>query len=174
MEESTPSLELRDIPDITPLLPRDWWPWWAWLAIVAAIFSLWWPIRLLQRRQANSTSLQLKAYEAAMAELNASKTLNDAVSRCTALSLALRRYLSIVFSDPSLYETHEELLARHHAFGALPDTLRHSLGEFFSTLCRYKYAPCEEVVDLSLLIPQAIQLLQQIHAIDPRPVPAAP
>jgi len=174
MEESSPSLELRDIPDVAPLLPHAWWPWWVWLSIAGTLLLLWWLIRHLRQRQPSQASLRLKAYEEAMQTLEAAKSLADPVSRSTALSLALRRYLAVAFSDPALYETHEELLARHEAFGALPDTLRHALAEHFSTLCRYKYAPCEEVVDLSLLIPQATTLLQQIHAVDPAPVPAVP
>lgn len=173
MEESPPSLELRDIPDVAPLLPRAWWPWWAWLGIAMSIVLLWWLQRYLRRQSGSQASLRRKAYEEAMLSLEAAKSLADPVSRSTALSLTLRRYLAVVFADPALYETHEELLARHEAFGALPDTLRHSLGEHFSTLCRYKYAPCEEVVDLSLLIPQATALLQQIHAIDSGSIPDA-
>jgi hypothetical protein len=174
MEESPQSLELRDIPDVAPLLPRAWWPWWAWLGIAMSIVLLWWLQRYLRRQSGSQASLRLKAYEEAMLSLEGAKSLADPVSRSTALSLALRRYLAVVFADPALYETHEELLSRHEAFGALPDTLRHSLGEHFSTLCRYKYAPCEEVVNLSLLIPQATTLLQQIHAIDSGSIPAAP
>lgn len=173
MEEAPPSLELRDIPDVAPLLPHAWWPWWVWLAIAVAFILPWWLIRHLGNKPPSQASLRLMAYKDAMQSLEAAKSLADPVSRTTALSLALRRYLAVAFSDPALYETHEELLARHEAFGALPDSLRHALGEHFSTLCRYKYAPCEKVVDLSLLIPQATTLLQQIHAIDPRPVPAA-
>lgn len=174
MPDTPTSLELRDIPDVTPLLPYPWWPWWAWLVLAMATLLLWWWIRHLRRQTPSQASLRLKAYEDAMQSLEAAKSLADPVSRSTALSLALRRYLAVAFADPALYETHEELLARHEAFGALPDSLRHALGEHFSTLCRYKYAPCEEVVDLSLLIPQATNLLQQIHAVEPRPVPAAP
>jgi len=173
MEEPQPSLELRDIPDVAPLLPRDWWPWWAWLTLAATVALLWLLIRWIMHRNVSQTSLRRLAYDRAMQSLDSAKSLTDVVSLCTALSLTLRHYLAVACSDPALYETHEELLVRHQAFADLPDTLRHSLGEFFSTLCRYKYAPCEEIVDLSLLVPQATALLQQIHAVDPRPVPAA-
>ncbi|MFM2171131.1 MAG: hypothetical protein RI957_1360 [Verrucomicrobiota bacterium] len=173
MEKAKPSLELRDIPDVTPLLPREWWPWWVWLALAASALLLWFLASMMRHRSNHHRSLRREAYEQALQSLESSKALEHAVSRCTALSLALRRYLAVAFADPSLYETHEELLARHQAFAELPDSLRHALGEYFSTLCRYKYAPCEEAVDLSLLIPQATTLLQQIHAVDPRPAPAA-
>jgi hypothetical protein len=174
MDETKPSLELRDIPDVTPLLPRAWWPWWVWLSIAAGIVLLILLIRFLCKQKTSATAQRLLAYQDAMKSLEIAKSLGDPVALSTALSLTLRRYLAVAFADPALFETHEELLARHAAFSALPDQMRHALAEFFSTLCRYKYAPCEEVVDLSLLVPQATSLLQQIHAVDPRPVAAVP
>lgn len=174
MDETKPSLELRDIPDVTPLLPRAWWPWWVWLSIAVGLLLFILIILMLRRSKTSESSKRLQAYQDAMASLDAAKSITNAVALATSLSLTLRRYLAVALGDPSLYETHEELLARHAAFSALPDPLRHAMGEYFSTLCRYKYAPCEDAVDLSLLVPQATSLLQQIHAVDPRTAPAAP
>lgn len=119
-------------------------------------------------------SQRAAAFQEVQQALEQAKSLTNAVAMSTALSLALRRYLAIALGDPSLFETHEEFLARHDALASLPESIRHSLSEHFSTLCRYKYAPCEETVDLSLLVPQASTLLHQIHAVEPRPAPAAP
>jgi hypothetical protein len=174
MDESKPSLELRDIPDVTPLLPREWWPWWAWVAMVAGLLVLWSIIIALRKSQGSAASQRAAAFLEAQQALEQAKSLTNAVTMSTALSLALRRYLAIALGDSSLFETHEEFLARHDALASLPESIRHSLSEHFSTLCRYKYAPCEETVDLSLLVPQASTLLHQIHAVEPRPAPAAP
>jgi hypothetical protein len=174
MDETKPSLELRDIPDVTTMLPREWWPWWVWVCIVVAIFVLWRMIAHLCKGSSDAASQRAQAFQDAKQALEQAKSLTTAVALSTALSLALRRYLALAFGDPSLFETHEEFLARHDALAALPENIRHSLSEHFSTLCRYKYAPCEESVDLSLLVPQASTLLHQIHAVELRPAPAAP
>jgi hypothetical protein len=173
MEETTPSLELRDIPDVTPLLPFEWWPWWAWVGIFLALVLLWIVIGLVRKRPLDSIALRQQAYQEALKSLENAKQLTSAVAMSTALSLTLRKYLAVAFGDPSLFETHEEFLARHNALASLPDEIRQSLTAHFATLCRYKYAPSEGVVDLSLLVPQATTLLHQLHAVTPSPVPAA-
>ena len=164
MEEKATALELQDIPDVTPLLPQGWWPWWAWLACLVGLVIVVWLYRILATHEANATSQRNLAYENAMRELDSIRALETPLSLSTALSLALRRYLAIAMEDPALFETHEEMIARHDAFAALPSQLKHELAEHFSTLCRYKYAPSHEPVDLSLLVPQATALLQQLHA----------
>lgn len=174
MDETKPSLELRDIPDVTPLLPREWWPWWAWVGLAVGIIVLWRLIAHLCKSSSSAASLRAQAFQEAQQALEQAKSLTTAVAMSTALSLALRRYLTVAFGDPTLFETHEEFLARHDALAVLPENIRHELAEHFSTLCRYKYAPCEESVDLSLLVPQASTLLHRIHAVEPRPAPAAP
>lgn len=174
MEETTPSLELRDIPDVSHMLPHEWWPWWAWVCVVTGVFLLWRVISWLQANSSQHDSLRDRAFEDARQALQEAKSHTTAVALSTALSLALRRYLTIAFADPSLFETHEEFLARHDAFAALPENIRHALSEHFSTLCRYKYTPSEEHVDLSLLAPQASALLHQIHAVASRTDLAAP
>ena len=174
MEETTPSLELRDIPDVSHMLPHEWWPWWAWVRVVTGVFLLWLVISWLQAKSSQHDSLRDRAVEDARQAVQEAKSHTTAVALSTALSLALRRYLTIAFADPSLFETHEEFLARHDAVAALPENIRHALSEHFSTLCRYKYTPSEEHVDLSLLAPQASALLHQIHAVASRTDLAAP
>lgn len=164
MEETTPSLELRDIPDVTPMLPHDWWPWWVWLIIVAALLLLWLIIAQLRKPKNDLVSLRLQAYQEALRSLENAKSIDHPVALATALSLTLRRYLSVAFHDSSLFETHEEFLARHDALASLADETRSLLTTHFSTLCRYKYAPAEGPVDLSLLVPQATDLLHRLHA----------
>jgi hypothetical protein len=165
MEEKATSLELRDIPDITPLLPRDWWPWWAWLGCIVAIIIVLWLFRTMSSRNADAAKKHQKAYEDALREIDIAKSLQNPLSLSTELSLILRRYLSIAMDDPALFETHEEMIARHDAFASLHDSLKQELAEHFSTLCRYKYAPSPEQVDLSLLAPQATSLLRQLYVV---------
>lgn len=164
MEETTPSLELRDIPDVTTMLPRDWWPWWAWALIVVALLLLWLIIAQLRKPKNTIASLRQHAYREAMQSIENARSLQSPVTIATALSLTLRRYLSVAFSDPSLFETHEEFLARHNALASLPEESRSLLTNHFATLCRYKYAPTEGEVDLSPLVPQASDLLNRLHA----------
>lgn len=164
MEETTPSLELRDIPDVTPLLPRDWLPWWVWVAIVVFVLLLWFIIARARKSKQDPSVLRLKAYQEALHSLESARSLQSAVALATSLSLTLRRYLAVAFGDPSLFETHEEFLARHNALASLPDETRQLLNSHFSTLCRYKYAPSDSAVDLSLLVPQATDLLNRLHA----------
>lgn len=172
MEESTPSLELRDIPDVAPLLPMEWLPWWAWVGIAVALVLLWMLLAHLRKRPTDASALRQQAYQEALKSLEKAKSLQTAVAMATAISLTLRQYLAVAFGDPSLFETHEEFLARHDALAVLPEEIRQSLSAHFATLCRYKYAPSEGVVDLSLLVPQAIDLLHKLHAVTPRPVAA--
>jgi hypothetical protein len=171
MEETTPSLELRDIPDVTPLLPHDWLPWWVWVAMAVVLLLLWFIISRARKSKQDPSVLRLKAYQEALHSLESARSLQSAVALATSLSLTLRRYLAIAFGDPSLFETHEEFLARHNALDSLPVETRQLLTSHFSTLCRFKYAPSDVAVDLSLLVPQATDLLNRLHA---APVPSLP
>jgi hypothetical protein len=167
MEENAPSLELYDIPSVQDLIPRFWIPWWAWIAAPLALIALFLLIRALRGRTRKVIPSE-EAYQRAMDSLEQAKDIKHIVALATAVSLILRRYLAIALADSSLFETHEEFLARHQALEVVPDELRRSLTDYFTTLCRYKYAPTSTSVDGSLLVPQAISLLQQLRAL-PRP-----
>lgn len=165
MEETKPSLELRDIPDVEPLLPMQWPPWWAWVCLAIVLALLWLLIRHLRKPTSNAVALRQLAYQEAIKSLEKAKPLQTAVAMATSISLTLRQYLAVAFGDTSLFETHEEFLARHNALADVPEEIRQSLSTHFATLCRYKYAPSEGSVDLSLLVPQATDLLHQLHAV---------
>jgi hypothetical protein len=163
MNESAPPPDLSDIPAVETLLPRDWWPWWIW-AIAAALLLLIGVIVLVASRKPTPAAQRSLAYEEAQRALAQVGIHTTPVALSTALSLILRRYLSVAFHDPSLYETHEEFLARHDALSSLAEETRSLLNAHFNTLRRYKYAPTEGDVDLSLLTPQAADLLHRLHA----------
>jgi hypothetical protein len=164
MEENAPSLELYDIPEVQDLIPRFWIPWWAWLVAVLLCLAMYAIVRAIRRHQGRPQN-EDEAYQRALRSLEEAKSITHIVALATAISLIMRRYLSLALADPSLFETHEEFLSRHQALAAVPDDLRRSLTDFFSTLCRYKYAPSGSEVDGSLLVPQASSLLQQLHAL---------
>lgn len=171
MEEKAPSLELYDIPPVQDLLPRFWLPWWAWLTAALTLLAVFLLVRALRGRKKKEINSE-EAYQRAMDSLEQAKDIPHIVALATAVSLILRRYLAVALADSSLFETHEEFLARHQALETVPDELRRSLTDYFSTLCRYKYAPTATSVDGSLLVPQATSLLQQLRAL-PRPAPSS-
>ncbi|MEN9990539.1 MAG: hypothetical protein RLZZ224_241 [Verrucomicrobiota bacterium] len=168
MEENAPSLELYDIPEVQDLIPRFWMPWWAWLVVLSLAIATYATARAI-RRKPRAPRTRSEAFAFAQRQLKQAESIQHGVERSTAVSLILRRYLSLAFADPSLYETHEEFLSRHEALASLPEDLRRALTDFFSTLCRYKYAPTSNPVDLSPIVPQASRLLDQLHAL-PSPV----
>ena len=166
MEEKTPKLDLRDIPEVEKFIPHPALPWWAWLTIalfvVALILFL---VRLARCKTATAESIRAKAYHEAMTALEKARNIQNPVTLATTVSLTIRHYLALAFSDSSLFETHEEFLSRHDALAHLPEPTRQQIGTHFQQLARLKYAPVEESRDLSGLIPQAIELIDHLHVI---------
>ena len=166
MDENTPKLDLRDIPEVEKFIPHPALPWWAWLMI--ALFSValvLFFVRLARRKVATAESIRAKAYHEAMTELEKAKSIQNPVTLATTVSLTIRHYLALVFSDSSIFETHEEFLSRHDALARLPEPSRQQISTHFQQLARLKYAPVEESRDLSGLIPQAIALIDHLHVI---------
>ncbi len=173
MEENQPSLELSDIPDVGPLIPSPALPWWVWVAMAAVCIMLALAlVKVLKSRNSKSAPLRNLAFREAMAALEKARLISAPVELATAVSLAIRRYLSAAFADPSLFETHEEFLSRHQALATLPENTRHRLAQDFDRLARLKYAPLETQQDLSGLVPQMIQLLEHLHSVQPVPTAA--
>lgn len=173
MNEAPTSLDLQDIPEINDLIPQSYGSWWLWLLLLLFICVVVIAIRWHQNRQMRHYNPRQMAFEEAMKALDEAKMETRVIAMATSLSFILRHYLSVAFADTSLFETHEEFLSRHQALQHLPESLRRALTDFFHTLCRYKYAPITGSIDLSLLVPQATSLLQQIHAL-PSPEDTAP
>lgn len=174
MEEKPSSLDLKDIPDVSKLLPSTPLPWWVWIAAAIVLATVLWLIFRRRSVRKSQPQLRLRAYQEALASLEKMAGISSPVPLATGLSLTLRHYLAAAFSDPSLFETHEEFISRHNTLGSLPATLRDDIGQYFAHLARYKYAPSETAVDLSTWVPQARDLLKSLHANPPVTPPALP
>lgn len=174
MEEPSTSLELKDIPDVSPLIPSPGWPWWVWVLVGVGVLILLLMIRLSRKKQDTLPNIRLRAFREALASLEKMPAIASPVALATGLSLTLRHYLAAAFQEPSLFETHEEFMARHNALATLPQSVRENIGSYFQLLARYKYAPVEGEVDLKPLIPQANELLHILHANPPVIPPALP
>ena len=147
---------------------------WAWTLIAFGVLLLAWLLIRKRKQKHSLPNLRLRAYREALASLEKMPAISSPVALATGLSLTLRHYLAAAFQEPSLFETHEEFLARHNALATLPESIRQSIGSYFQQLARYKYAPVEGEVDLKPLIPQANELLHLLHANPPVIPPALP
>ncbi len=156
MAESTPKLDLRDIPDVRSLLPSPTIPTWVWivaacLLIVALVF---WKFRKKRSSTHSPTDL---AYQEACAALQ--------TATISSTSLIFRRYLAAVCGDSSIFETHEEFLARHDALDFIPEPFREEMNQFFDLLARSKYAPKSAPIDVIPIKNQARSLIDRIHTL---------
>lgn len=96
-------------------------------------------------------------------EITAVSETSSASQKATALSLALRGYLSKALGDPSLYQTHEEFISARQSLERIPVQQKNSLQEFFMYLARLKYAPHSTEPDTSTLISDTKNMLENLH-----------
>jgi hypothetical protein len=137
------ALQLRDVVPAEPLLPEPTMPAWAvWLIALGALalvvaFGLWWKAR--QRKSAAAIDVDPEqAFREAMERIEAAQGL-PRHEAALLLSSTLRTYLATVCDDPSLYETHQEFLARHDALQTYPEPLREEVAAILSALADEKY-----------------------------------
>ena len=101
------------------------------------------------------------AYRRAIEEIQASSDL-PAREAALRLSGAIRLYLSNVCHDPSLYETHEEYIARHQALDAYSQETRDQLSKLLTQLAALKYdRPIDATV--SQASEQSEAVIKQLH-----------
>ena len=141
MNETSSPLILREPPLPESLLPGPI-PWaWIAAAVLLLILLLVIPIILRKRRKPiDPTAARRAALAQALREIDDASSLAPRLA-AVQVSLAIRRYLSTATQDPSLFETHEEFLARHPSLShwnadsvdALVATLKH--------LAEIKYRP---------------------------------
>jgi hypothetical protein len=81
----------------------------------------------------------------------------------TVSSLVLRRYLSTVTGDPTLFETHEEFVSRHDALKSLPEPVRVAAVEGFDRLASLKYAREPGREEPAPVIQSSRALLETLH-----------
>jgi hypothetical protein len=105
-----------------------------------------------------------KAYKIAISSLDETTNLTNPIEIATSVSLILRKYLSSVFSNPSLFETHEEFISRHDALTGIKSSSRQMLSSHFDNLVKLKYAPNSAPFHKDQLLMEARQLLQQLNS----------
>lgn len=137
------ALQLQDIVPAEPLLQQPGLPWEVWaLVSFCSLLLGYLLLRFITRKKPpvppNFQLANQAAYRDAMIRLKdaATMSLDDAA---TVTSGTLRHYLSQVCGDPSLFETHEEFLARHQALNAYPEDIRRQVSHTFSQLAQLKY-----------------------------------
>lgn len=159
-------LQLRDPVAIDSLLPEPGWPWWAWaLAAAAVVLAAAAAIVIVRRRR--QTAAGPGARDVHAAYVRARTAIEEALEGpedqvAVALSIALRRYLAEICNDSSLYETHQEFIARHRALADFPPPLREKTADLLGRLAERKYdrpgrAPAADLGDA------ARGLLEELH-----------
>jgi hypothetical protein len=166
MADPAPSFELREPAPPDALLPADpatplAWGFGAALVAVAALLGY----RLYRARRHAApapAALRAQAYQEARAAL-AALDLPNSRALATQASLILRRYLAAAVNDPSLYETHEEFVARSGSLRNLSETARDACHRGLADLAAVKYAPAEAAVAPAALLAGARELLEILH-----------
>jgi hypothetical protein len=143
MNETTSSLILHEPLLQEALLPAPI-PWlWITLGTVVVIIAMITAIILLSRRKpTDPTAARRAAFEKALHEIEEAASLAPRMA-AVQVSLAIRRYMSTAASDPSLFETHEEFLARHPSLTQWPADTIDSLVSTLKQLAEIKYRPLE-------------------------------
>lgn len=146
-------------------------PWWAWTMIALGSLIVILLIILLASRQkpavaSNNKVDRNKAYMEAQKEIQDASKLQPREA-ATNISSALRRYMTTIFGDPTLYETHEEYLSRHEALSCIPESSRLKVSELFSELASFKYKRPTESDDSGFAIDKPLSLLKEIHQVAP-------
>lgn len=165
MEGTGKKLELAESRDAIELVPT-WEPqlWWffAGAALVAAIVLV---VILLMRKKPQVDLLREKreAYQEAKAAF-VTGGCGDTRETAIRVSMILRRYLARSMNEPSLFETHEEFIARHDGLKDLPDDVKSEVGSFFTKLAAVKYAP-DDIAESDMQGTDAngAALLERIH-----------
>lgn len=162
--EASTSLELRPPPAPDPFLPKQVFPAWAIAMIATGVLLLVFVmVKLATRKQhANPATLRQRAYDEARKAMQASKPSNGREA-ATLSSLVLRRYLSTVTGDPTLFETHEEFVSRHDALTSLPEPARLAAVEGFDRLAALKYAREPGREEPGPVIESSRSLLDTLH-----------
>jgi len=158
-------LELQDIAPAEPYLLAPGWPWWAWTLLALGLVALGWLLLHARRRAAPPPlpgPVEPEAYRRARLAIAAEEAAEPRHLALT-VSSALRGYLAESFADPSLYETHEEFLARHQALEEVPESLRDRVSTLFCRLARLKYGRQAPASDPTEVREQSLALLDDLH-----------
>ena len=145
----------------TPII----WEYWAigGFVLLVLLLAAWFMIRAFFKPKLSSPEdLKKKAHRDALAALSACPK-QELIPAATECSLVLRRYLAAVTSDPALYETHDEWIARHDALETFEAQLKQQIHHLFEQLARWKYAPSDEGDEPAQVISRSRDLLESIN-----------
>ncbi len=164
MEEKKQIFELLEPQSPETLVPDSWIE--PWMIILLVLFILAVVALFIFRRKKKNTldpeAVRLAAYQEAS---QAFAKIGEVTTREAAVqaSLILRKYLSVVASDPALFETHEETISRHEALKKFTEPARETAKNAFSRLASLKYA--KEIPDApaSNIITDGAHLLETLH-----------
>lgn len=164
MNESPPTLVLREAPIPESLLPAAI-PWvWIGAGMLFLILLIVTALILLNRRKPiDPTAARRAALAQALREIDEASSLAPRLA-ATQVSLALRRYLSTAAQDPSLYETHEEFLARHPSLSHWNEDTIHALVATLKQLAEIKYRPLDESIPAVDFLTESRSLLQSLDS----------
>ncbi|MFC7336283.1 hypothetical protein ACFQY0_03770 [Haloferula chungangensis] len=161
------SLQLQDLVPAEPFVHSSGWPWWAWVLVALGVLLLavWLRAMFRKGQSSEAPNLQLihdQALQLAMEKIDLAAQQTAVQAAATTCSEAIRRYLATVASDPSLYETHEEFLARHEALNSFPAELKEEVSNTFNRLAKMKYGK-SPAGDPGVIASEGRSLLTQLH-----------
>jgi len=165
--EPTP-FQLLEPDTIESLLPGWWLPHILIAAtiLVALTLAAVLLIRAKNRpRPADPAKIREEARLKAVAALESARGGASSSPRDAAVlaSLALRDYLARAADDPSLFETHEEFIARQDSLTALHEEARAAAAAGFSHLASLKYASEPPTSTATEVIESSRNLLDELH-----------
>lgn len=159
MNASASPLILREPPLREDLLPASIpWLWITAGGILLAIVLIVAIIRLNRRKPVGPMAARRAALAHALREIEDASSLAPRMAAIQ-VSLAIRRYLSTAAGDPSLYETHEEFLARHPSLTHWPAETIDSLVATLKQIAEIKYRPQTESLNPTDLADRSRSLL---------------
>lgn len=166
MENDT--LQLRDLVPAEPMISHPGLPWWAWtiLAVCAALLAGLAVLLFVLHRKSEFSGVRPVDREAAYRE--AEESIRDCVGlpqreAAVRASGAVRLYLVKVCQDPSLYETHEEFIARHAALEHFPETTREQVSMLLTRLAALKYDRPDPADTSPEFTEHPLSVLRQVH-----------
>lgn len=159
MNETTPPLIFHEPPLQEALLPASI-PWLWILLAIALVLSATITCFVLRRsrKPIDPASARRAAFEQALREIDEASSLAPRMA-AVQVSLAIRRYMTTATGDPSLFETHEEFLARHPSLTHWPTDTIDALVSTLKHLAEIKYRPLPDELDPADLVDKSRALL---------------
>lgn len=164
MNEKTSSFKLMEPTSPEALVPASWVEPWMIFSLVILLLAVlaYFAFRKKPPVVVDPSEARRTAHAEAVAAL---AEIGDVIPREAAVrcSLILRRYLSVVASDPALFETHEEYISRHEALKNFSEEARVSTALGFARLAAIKYSPGVSDMDTTQVIAGSHYLLEILN-----------